>query len=94
MSKLVALRIPDELLASIDAMAQAEGMNRSQAIIALLGEGGLPPIASGVVELKAVELENVKTVQKPVQVEAIPSAVYQRPAHAENCRCFQCKPPR
>jgi hypothetical protein len=49
MSKLVALRLPDDLLEVIDGMAKAEGMNRSQAIIALLREGDLTPISSSVV---------------------------------------------
>jgi len=49
MSKLVALRLPDDLLKVIDGMAKAEGMNRSQAIIALLREEDLTPISSSVV---------------------------------------------
>jgi len=46
MSKLITIRLPDELLESVDAMAKAEGMNRSQAIIALLRDGDLSPVVA------------------------------------------------
>jgi hypothetical protein len=50
MSRLITIRLPDELLESVDAMAKAEGMNRSQTIIALLRDGDLSPVVAVVQE--------------------------------------------
>ena len=40
----------------------------------------------------AEEPEKPKPTTKIVETES--PEVYRRPAHAANCRCFQCKPPK
>lgn len=47
---------------------------------------------------KPIEREIPKATDEPKQkpiIERLASAVnYQSPAHAENCRCYSCKPPK
>ena len=61
MSKLITLRLPDGLAELVDAMAQAEGMNRSQYIIAMLSDGQAEP-KKMVEELKSVQVSRSPVV--------------------------------
>ena len=108
MSKLIALRLPDDLYESTQRLAKAEGMNLSQAIISLLRDDGTPiPQGEKLAAKPAVRAKVEKpraTSQpepKPPPVEAKPAygdwnkaAIYQKPAHAENCSCYACRPPK
>ena len=90
------MRINAELLAAIDAQAEADGMTRTEFMVraarsrlanapSLDGSSRLPTAPASVTAIPTV---------KPAASLPTPSTAYQRPSHAANCHCYACQPPK
>jgi hypothetical protein len=67
MSRLVALRLPDDLYESIDRMAKAEGIGLSKAIISMLREESEPVVEMA--RAKPPVAESAKPVKRESAVK-------------------------
>ena len=91
---LISLRIPDELLAEIDAQAKEAGRSRNAWIVRQL-QGDYDPnymrdaIARG--DVVPLPKTSGKTIKMYMHEPAPKSS---RPAHAIGCLCMMCKPPK
>lgn len=109
-SPIVSVRVPEALLSALDEFAAASGWSRGETIVYALEEfcplpvgyvsriDGDKPVS--VREAKP-KIAGVREVAKPASVRVEPvtsSAVFNVPEravnHAENCRCYLCKPPK
>lgn len=117
-SRLVGLRLPDDLLEITDEFAKASGWSRCETIIYALEEfctlpagyvsrisGEKKPRKKKAVDTGAMVSEPaavapvVQELKAAVVVESKPAArtILAAPPtlkHAENCRCYSCKPPK
>lgn len=91
MSVKIAVRIPDELAAKIDAV----GKNRSVTIVTALESvfGSQPEPEKP--KVKEPEKPRQKIKSSPGFLERIQRENAQASGliHAPNCRCYRCKPP-
>ena len=86
------MRINAELLAAIDAQAEADGMTRTEFFTrAARSRLSNAPSLDGATRLPTApaSVRSIPTVQ-PASALQLPS----RPAHAANCRCYTCQPPK
>ena len=99
------MRIDTDLLAAIDAKADAEGMTRTGFIIAALrqrlaptldGPSAPPPnkVASGAPSYRQVDRPTYDGISAGIPRSPAPTihaTTYRRPKHDATCRCMLCK---
>ena len=86
------MRINVELLAAIDAQAEADGMSRSEFMVRAARSrlANAPSLdRSSRLPTAPAAVRSLPTVT-PASALPIP----QRPAHAANCHCYTCQPPK
>ena len=81
------MRIDEELLAALDAQAEADGMNRTQFLImAIRARLGNAPTLDG-----SNRLPRPKTAKAvAATVPGVSVGIYSRPKHAPDCKCGVC----
>lgn len=87
MSKLIAVRLPDNLEETLRGNATASGQTISQIVIQ-----GLEMVLFNVAR---IDPEIVESVRKDMADHLSASTpIGKRPRHAETCKCLMCKPPK
>jgi hypothetical protein len=109
MSKtMVPVRMSVELVAKIDAKTENRSALIVAAVEAYLGESPTQIIIERAkpekkprASAKPIESESPIKPEKPMEraKQAVygdwnQAPIYQKPAHAETCRCYSCKPPK
>ena len=106
MSKtMIPVRMSEELVARMDAKTENRSALIVAAVEAYLGESAKqmiieerasPKVArtSPIVRERETPKAALERVKQAVYGDWNQAAIYQKPAHASNCSCYSCKPPK
>jgi len=103
MADLNLRNVDAELMKELKRAAVEAGVSLKEICVQRLSAESLKPpkmiiekVAKAIEKPKATELKTVdsKAIWKQLFGDRPPVNVYERPAHAENCRCYSCKPPK
>ena len=93
-SVMVKMRIKESILARIDAAATKAGMNRSQFMIVGALAFATPKLRVVPTLTHAPQPRFADISHPPAAVPLVANMTYSRPAHAQNCACYTCRPPK
>ncbi len=82
---LISMKVPDEVLAKIDAEAESRGMSRTALLL-------LPWKIGFHVASPRMQAEGFASTLATASFVTTVAALASRPAHAIDCKCLMCKP--